>query len=281
MVNQCGSGSLTLSGQSTIVGGVYSAPGGSLSGGNMGGSMVLTSGALVAGASSTGAPGSVTSGPFGKGAVNLSGGTLTSNASGYTIANQLYLGVSGSSVTLGDTNSYAMTLSGAAWLWQNMTLTTPGSGVTLAGAISDGGSGYGITKSGAGTLTLSGASTYTGATTISQGTLQLGDGSANNGSVSGNITDNATLTFANPNAQTYSGVISGTGALTKTAAGTVILSNANSYGGGTTISQGTLQLGDGSANNGSVSGNITDNATLAFANPNVQTYSGVISGNGE
>ena len=75
-------------------------------------------------------------------------------------------------------------------------------------------------------------------------------------------------------------MISGTGALTKTAAGTVILSNANSYGGGTTISQGTLQLGDGSANNGSVSGNITDNATLAFANPNVQTYSGVISGNG-
>ena len=144
----------------------------------MAGSMVLTSGALVAGASSTGAPGSVTSGPFGKGAVNLSGGTLTSNASGYTIANQLYLGVSGSSVTLGDTNSYAMTLSGALGLWQNMTLTTPGSGVTLAGAISDGGSGYGITKSGAGTLTLSGASTYTGATTISQGTLQLGDGSS-------------------------------------------------------------------------------------------------------
>ena len=127
---------------------------------------------------------------------------------------------------------------------------------------------------------LSGSNTYSGGTTISQGTLQLGDGSANNGSVSGNITDNATLVFANPDAQTYGGVISGSGALTKTGAGTLILSAANSYGGGTTISQGTLQLGDGSANNGSVLGNITDNATLAFANPIAQTYSNVISGNG-
>ena len=56
VLNQCGIGSLTLSGQSTITGGVYSAPRGSLSGGNMGGAVVLTSGALVAGASSTGLP---------------------------------------------------------------------------------------------------------------------------------------------------------------------------------------------------------------------------------
>ena len=41
----------------------------------------------------------------------------------------------------------------------------------------------------------------------------------------------------------------------------------------TTISAGTLQLGDGSINNGSVQTNITDNTTLVFANPNAQTYS--------
>src|ERR1019366_1363273 len=51
-----------------------------------------------------------------------------------------------------------------------------------------------------------------GLTTNSAGTLQLGDGTANNGSVAGNIINNATLIFANPTALAYSaGVISGTG----------------------------------------------------------------------
>ena len=101
-----------------------------------------------------------------------------------------------------------------------------------------------------------------------------------NGSVAGNITDNAALAFASPAAQTYSGVISGTGSLTKSGAGTLTLTNSNTYTGGTTISAGTLQLGDGGNANGSLAGNITDNAALAFANPVAQPYSGVISGSG-
>jgi len=43
----------------------------------------------------------------------------------------------------------------------------------IGAVISDGGSGYGFTKSGAGTLTLSGANTYTGTTRIARGTLAL------------------------------------------------------------------------------------------------------------
>nr|WP_197489618.1 autotransporter-associated beta strand repeat-containing protein [Martelella sp. AD-3] len=71
-------------------------------------------------------------------------------------------------------------------------------------------------------------------------------------SVSGTATDNAKV-----------GVILGDGGnavpLSKTGTGTLILTAANTYSGGTTVSEGTLQLGDGTTN-GSVTGNITISA---------------------
>ena len=102
----------------------------------------------------------------------------------------------------------------------------------------------------------------------------------NNGSVAGNITDNASLVFANPMPQTYSGVINGSGTITKQAAGTLTLNNTNTCNGGTTISAGVLQLGDGAASNGSIAGSVTDNASLVFANPTAQTFSTPIGGAG-
>ncbi len=146
-----------------------------------------------------------------------------------------------------------------------------------AGILSGSGS---LTKAGSGTLTLTGANSYAGMTTISSGTLQLGDRVAANGSVSGPITDNAALVFANPLAQTYCGVISGTGVMNKTGAGTLTLTRDNSYSGMTTIQAGTLQLGDGIAAAGYVGGAITNHAALVFANPAAQIYGGVISGSG-
>ena len=83
---------------------------------------------------------------------------------------------------------------------------------------------------------------------------------------------------------TYAGDIGGGASsalgLVKLGENTLTLTGGNTYSGGTTISGGTLQLGDGVANNGSVAGDILDNSALAFANPDAQTYSGAISGDG-
>ncbi|WP_210215488.1 autotransporter-associated beta strand repeat-containing protein, partial [Pseudoxanthobacter soli] len=120
----------------------------------------------------------------------------------------------------------------------------------------------GLEKTGAGTLVLSGANTYTGGTTVTDGTLQLGDATGV-GSVVGNIVDNAALVFANPTAQTFAGVVSGSGTVTKQGAGTLTLTANNTYTGTTTISAGTLQIRDGGST-GSVAGAIVNNAALVL-----------------
>src|SRR5262249_20295320 len=121
-------------------------------------------------------------------------------------------------------------------------------------------------------------STYTGGTTISAGTLQLGN-AGTTGSVTGNIVNNAALTFNRSNALTYAGAISGTGSLTKSGAGMLTLTGDSTYTGGTTISAGTLQLGN-AGTTGSVTGNIANNAALTFNRSNALTYAGAISGTG-
>jgi autotransporter-associated beta strand protein len=68
--------------------------------------------------------------------------------------------------------SYALTLTGPVTLTGNRTLTvTDTGGATIAGAIGQATSGLGLTKAGAGTLVLSASNTYTGATSVSGGTL--------------------------------------------------------------------------------------------------------------
>ncbi|MFM8716872.1 MAG: autotransporter-associated beta strand repeat-containing protein, partial [Spartobacteria bacterium] len=80
------------------------------------------------------------------------------------------------------------------------------------------------------------------------------------GSLSGPITNNASLVFNRSDSITQSGVISGSGSVTKNGAGTLTFSGANTYTGNTTVNAGTLAL----ATNGSlrfvIGGSGTNNA---------------------
>jgi autotransporter-associated beta strand protein len=96
----------------------------------------------------------------------------------------------------------------------------------------------GIEKLGAGILTLTGANSYTGGTTVSAGTL-AGD----TDSLQGPITNNAAVLFDQSTNGTYAGDMSGSGSLSKTGAGTLTLTGTNSYTGMTTVESGTLALG--------------------------------------
>ena len=140
-----------------------------------------------------------------------------------------------------------------------------GSISTFSGIIQNGSTAnVALTLNGNGTEVLTGSNTYTGTTTITAGTLQLGDGTSKNGSVAGKITDNAQLTFANPNAQTYSGMITGSGSLTKTGTGVLTLTGSNIYTGGTTVEVGILVAANGSNGSATGSGSVTlSGGTLA------------------
>ena len=157
--------------------------------------------------------------------------------------------------------------------------------LTLDGVIA--GSG-GLVKSGAGTLVLSNAAnTYTGGTTINGGTLSTADGSAL-GSSSSQLTINPTGIYQSTGTRTTSrlvtlggtggalsggtfdvtstnnvtrtGVIDGTGSLTKIGTGTLGLYGSNTYSGGTYINAGTVGI-----NSNASMGIITGSTTIGAA----------------
>jgi autotransporter-associated beta strand protein len=159
-------------------------------------------------------------------------------------------------------------------------------GTTLNGTISGNG---GLTFSGPGTLALAAANTFTGDTRVSSGTLSLKDSNAlasstlnmassDTGTVSFGLAGNNTyniggITGSNNLAigsnvlsvgaknenSTYSGQISGTGSLTKSGTGKLIISGSNTYTGATAVNNGSLAV-NGSLDNTAVS--VGSNATL-------------------
>jgi len=220
---------------------------------------------------------------------NYTGGAVSTNL-GFTITGSGTSSVTNSGsglLTLTGNGTYAVTTNGTSN--QSLTFDTGANGITVGGVIKNPSNNLSIVKSGAGTLTLSGANTYTGSTTINTGTITagasnvladttqliLGNSTTFNlngntdtiGSISGSgsITLGAgQLTSGGDNTSTtYSGIISGVGgSIRKTGNGVLTLSGINTYNGGTTLLGGTLSINTQSNIGSSAASLIFDGGTL-------------------
>ncbi|WP_143277667.1 beta strand repeat-containing protein [Bordetella genomosp. 10] len=146
---------------------------------------------------------------------------------------------------------------------------------TFGGVVSGTGN---VTQQGSGVTVLTADNTYTGGTTISAGTLQLGAGGTT-GSIVGDVANDGTLAFNRGDTYTFVGTVSGSGNVAQQGSGVTVLTADNTYSGGTTISAGTLQLGDGGTT-GSIVGDVANNGTLVFNRSDTGTFAGLISGGG-
>ncbi len=186
---------------------------------------------------------------------------INQNSNVIFTANQTYAGatvISAGSLQIGNGSTTGSLGTGAVTNNAALAINRSDS-LTVANSISGTGS---LSQSGGGTTILTGTNSY-GTTTISAGTLQIGSGSTNGSLGTGAVTNNATLAFNRSNTLTVANDISGTGNLTQSGAGTTILTGTNSYD-TTTISAGTLQIGNGGTTGSLGTGAITNNGALVF-----------------
>ena len=137
----------------------------------------------------------------------------------------------------------------------------------------------GIEKTGAGKLTLTRDQAITGTTTISAGTLQLGNGGTT-GMVGGRIVDNAALVIHRTDAIDFAGADQRHGQRDAARHRHDDLHRPTTATPAARRSRpARLQLGDGGTT-GSVVGNIVNNATLVVNRSNTLNLAGAISGSG-
>src|SRR5207302_3244621 len=118
-----------------------------------------------------------------------------------------------------------------------------------------------------GNLTMTGVTLATGANTLTLGGDVATNASGTTASITGNLalaSGTRTFNIADGTAATDLSItagISGTGGnLLKSGAGLLVLTGTNTYSGTTTISGGTVQIGNGAATGTLGTGAVTDNA---------------------
>jgi fibronectin-binding autotransporter adhesin len=210
---------------------------------------------------------------------SYSGGTTVIEGSTVSAAADGDLGAASGGLTLGDATTGGTLATTASFdSARTVTLASGGGTIDTAGGVTTGLSGQvtgagALSKTGTGTLILSGVNNYAGGTTVSGGTLQ-GD----TGSLQGDITDNANVTFDQSAAGSYGNVLSGSGTLTKTGSGNLTLSGTNLYSGDTTVTGGTLSISaDANLGNGGTV-NLAQGTTLSFLAGGVYTHDVTVTG---
>ncbi|MBZ9823215.1 autotransporter-associated beta strand repeat-containing protein [Mesorhizobium sp. CA4] len=284
-ISNDGSGALTLSGATTLNAGSTLSFGGSYTGADNTISGVISgTGTLASSGSATWV---LTGANTRTGAITVNGGTLRAgSASAFgTVTN---VTVNSGTLDLNGNNLAPASLNGTggtvAMGSGNLTLNL-GTGVTNTYAGSITGTGGSLTKLGAGTLTLTGASTYTGATTIGGGTLAL-DFSPGGGPTSNIISASSALVMnggtlkitgaaGETNLQSFGGLTITTGNNT--------VSATSGAGGSTTVSLGAITRTGGLANfvlptAGAISTTGPDRALGGWATVNGSDYAKVVSG---
>jgi fibronectin-binding autotransporter adhesin len=183
----------------------------------------------------------------------VTSGTLADNNAGaYSSASGFIIGSGGTlDVNHSETVSYldnylggggSVVIAGGATLFMNGGFST-----TFPGVISGAG---GLEMDTAGTLTLTGANTYTGATVVgTNAAIQIGSGGTTGSIASSSISSPGTgdIGFDLSSSYTYAGALSGSLGVVQHGAGVTTLSGTNTYSGATTVNAGTLQAGSTSA----------------------------------
>ncbi|MGH7951973.1 MAG: beta strand repeat-containing protein, partial [Limisphaerales bacterium] len=109
----------------------------------------------------------------------------------------------------------------------------------VPGVISGTGS---LTQQGSSTVVLAHGGSYSGATTISSGALQIGNGGTVGSLPTGSVTDSSTLIFNSSGSISLPGDISGSGSLANIGSGNVTFTGSLAYQGDTYISNGVVKL---------------------------------------
>ena len=239
------------------------------------GTLTLTADNTYSGTTTAGAGGTLAlgnAGGLGTGAVTVQG-TLDLNGYSPTVA---YLGGSGT-VTCGVAGTSTLAVY-QDWYW-----------TTFAGVIEDGFGTVSLVKTGDGDFRLTGTNTYSGGTTVSAGALYVGDNTASGTLGSGAVVNNASLVFYRSGTATIANAISGSGSVTQTGSGTLILLGSNTYTGATIIApsvyqNATIQVGNGGTAGTLGSGTVTSDgdfeeyAQLVFNRSDGVTASNAVSG---